>query len=73
MTGASGLGNGIFGLSTLNAAMARTQGTLGAGLILGAWGSAQATAAGLAILAGGTIRRTDIRSIARDGPRSRGS
>jgi BCD family chlorophyll transporter-like MFS transporter len=36
--------------------MARTQGTLGSGLILGAWGSAQATAAGLAILAGGTLR-----------------
>lgn len=53
---AIGLGNGVFGLSTLNAAMARTKGTLGAGLILGAWGSAQATAAGLAILAGGTIR-----------------
>ena len=53
---AIGLGNGVFGLSTLNAAMARTKGTLGAGLILGAWGSAQATAAGLAILAGGTLR-----------------
>ncbi|MCU0904910.1 MAG: PucC family protein [Tabrizicola sp.] len=53
---AIGLGNGVFGLSTLNAAMARTHGTLGAGLILGAWGSAQATAAGLAILAGGTLR-----------------
>lgn len=53
---AIGLGNGIFGLSTLNAAMARTHGTLGAGLILGAWGSAQATAAGLAILTGGTLR-----------------
>jgi BCD family chlorophyll transporter-like MFS transporter len=53
---AIGLGNGIFGLSTLNAAMARTHGVLGAGLILGAWGSAQATAAGLAILTGGTVR-----------------
>jgi BCD family chlorophyll transporter-like MFS transporter len=53
---AIGLGNGVFGLSTLNAAMARAQGALGAGLILGAWGSAQATAAGLAILAGGTLR-----------------
>jgi MFS transporter, BCD family, chlorophyll transporter len=51
-----GLGNGIFGLSTLNAAMARAKGGLGAGLILGAWGSAQATAAGLAILAGGSLR-----------------
>ena len=53
---AIGLGNGLFGLSTLNAAMARTKGTLGAGLILGAWGSAQATAAGLAILTGGILR-----------------
>lgn len=53
---AIGLGNGIFGLSTLNAAMAQAQGALGAGLILGAWGSAQATAAGLAILTGGTLR-----------------
>jgi BCD family chlorophyll transporter-like MFS transporter len=53
---AIGLGNGIFGLSTLNAAMARTHGALGSGLVLGAWGSAQATAAGLAILAGGTLR-----------------
>jgi MFS transporter, BCD family, chlorophyll transporter len=53
---AIGLGNGVFGLSTLNAAMARTKGTLGAGLILGAWGSAQATAAGLAILTGGILR-----------------
>jgi MFS transporter, BCD family, chlorophyll transporter len=53
---AIGLGNGIFGLSTLNAAMARAKGGLGAGLTLGAWGSAQATAAGLAILAGGTLR-----------------
>lgn len=53
---AIGLGNGVFGLSTLNAAMARTHSGLGAGLILGAWGSAQATAAGLAILMGGTIR-----------------
>lgn len=54
---AIGLGNGVFGLSTLNAAMARTQGApLGAGLVLGAWGSAQATAAGLAILTGGFLR-----------------
>jgi BCD family chlorophyll transporter-like MFS transporter len=53
---AIGLGNGIFGLSTLNAAMARAKSGIGAGLVLGAWGSAQATAAGLAILAGGTLR-----------------
>lgn len=53
---AIGLGTGIFGLSTLNAAMAQAKGALGAGLILGAWGSAQATAAGIAILTGGTLR-----------------
>jgi MFS transporter, BCD family, chlorophyll transporter len=53
---AIGLGNGIFGLSTLNAAMARAQGTAGAGITLGAWGSAQATAGGLAILSGGILR-----------------
>jgi BCD family chlorophyll transporter-like MFS transporter len=53
---AIGLGNGIFGLSTLNAAMAQAKGAQGAGLTLGAWGSAQATAAGLAILIGGTLR-----------------
>lgn len=54
---AIGLGNGVFGLSTLNAAMARAgSGAAGAGLVLGAWGSAQATAAGLAILTGGVLR-----------------
>ncbi|MGL4234962.1 PucC family protein [Tabrizicola sp.] len=53
---AIGLGNGIFGLSTLNAAMAQAQTGTGAGLALGAWGSAQATAAGLAILTGGVLR-----------------
>ena len=51
-----GLGNGIFGLSTLTAAMARAKGSAGAGLVLGAWGSAQATAGGLAILSGGILR-----------------
>ncbi|THD85601.1 PucC family protein [Aliigemmobacter aestuarii] len=53
---AIGLGNGVFGLSTLNAAMAQAQRSAGAGLALGAWGSAQATAAGLAILIGGVLR-----------------
>jgi MFS transporter, BCD family, chlorophyll transporter len=53
---AIGLGNGIFGLSTLNAAMARAQSGTGTGLALGAWGSAQATAAGMAILSGGVLR-----------------
>ena len=55
---AIGLGNGVFGLSTLNAAMARAQTGAAAGLVLGAWGSAQATAAGLAILSGGILRDT---------------
>jgi MFS transporter, BCD family, chlorophyll transporter len=52
-----GLGAGLFAVSTLMAAMSMpSQGSLGAGLALGAWGAAQATAAGLAIFAGGTIR-----------------
>ena len=51
-----GLGNGVFGLATLNAAMALAGRGAGAGLVLGAWGSAQATAAGLSIFLGGTIR-----------------
>jgi BCD family chlorophyll transporter-like MFS transporter len=52
-----GWGGGLFGISTLTAAMTlpRTNGA-GAGLALGAWGAAQATAAGLAILIGGTLR-----------------
>ena len=51
-----GFGAGLFAVSTLTAAMAlRTSGT-GSGLALGAWGAAQATAAGLAIFLGGAIR-----------------
>jgi BCD family chlorophyll transporter-like MFS transporter len=51
-----GFGAGVFAVSTLTAAMAlRTSGT-GAGLALGAWGAAQATAAGLSIFLGGAIR-----------------
>ena len=50
-----GLGGGFFAVGTLTAAM-----ELGnedeKGLALGAWGAAQATAAGLAIAAGGAIR-----------------
>jgi MFS transporter, BCD family, chlorophyll transporter len=43
-------------VSTLTAAMAlKTSGT-GSGIALGAWGAAQATAAGLAIFLGGAIR-----------------
>jgi BCD family chlorophyll transporter-like MFS transporter len=52
-----GFGGGLFAVSTLTAAMTMpATGTAGRGLALGAWGAAQATAAGLAIFAGGTIR-----------------
>ncbi|MFN7224919.1 MAG: PucC family protein [Paracoccaceae bacterium] len=52
-----GFGGGLFGISTLTAAMTMpARGLAGAGLALGAWGAAQATAAGLAILIGGTLR-----------------
>ena len=54
---AIGLGAGLFAVSTLTAAMALPeQGTAGRGLVLGAWGAAQATAAGLAIAIGGALR-----------------
>ncbi len=56
---AIGLGAGLFAVSTLTAAMALPeQGTAGRGLVLGAWGAAQATAAGLAIAIGGALRDT---------------
>ena len=51
---AIGLGGGLFAVATLTAAM--TLPNAGRGLALGAWGAAQATAAGLSILIGGTIR-----------------
>ncbi len=52
-----GFGSGLFAVATLTAAMALpTHGYAGAGLALGAWGAAQATAAGLAIALGGGIR-----------------
>ncbi|MGL5010211.1 MAG: PucC family protein [Paracoccaceae bacterium] len=53
---AIGFGAGLFAVSTLTAAMALPAGKHGAGLALGAWGAAQATAAGLSIFLGGTIR-----------------
>jgi len=54
--GLIGFGAGLFAVATLSAAMAlRTTGA-GAGLALGAWGAAQATAAGLAIFLGGALR-----------------
>ena len=55
---AIGLGSGLFFVSTLTAAMAlpASGARLGGGLVLGAWGAAQATAAGLSIALGGTLR-----------------
>ncbi|MFT4783717.1 MAG: BCD family chlorophyll transporter-like MFS transporter [Paracoccaceae bacterium] len=52
-----GFGGGLFAVATLTAAMTMPAGGVaGRGLALGAWGAAQATAAGLAIFIGGTIR-----------------
>ncbi len=52
-----GLGGGLFAVATLTAAMTLDTGTgAGRGLALGAWGAAQATAAGLSIFFGGTVR-----------------
>jgi BCD family chlorophyll transporter-like MFS transporter len=53
---AIGLGGGLFAVATLTAAMTMRSGKAGSGLALGAWGAAQATAAGIAIFAGGAIR-----------------
>ena len=55
--GMIGFGGGLFAVSTLMAAMSMpAQGIAGRGLALGAWGAAQATAAGLAIALGGGLR-----------------
>jgi BCD family chlorophyll transporter-like MFS transporter len=54
-----GLGSGTFGVATLSAAMAlpvQSAAGLATGLALGAWGAAQATAAGLSIFLGGALR-----------------
>lgn len=52
-----GFGSGLFAVSTLTAAMEMPRsGIVGGGLALGAWGAAQATAAGLAALLGGGLR-----------------
>ena len=54
-----GLGMGLFAVTTLTAAMEMPRrGIVGGGLALGAWGAAQATAAGLAVALGGGIRDT---------------
>ena len=52
---AAGFGAGLFGHGTLTATM-RTAPKDQIGLALGAWGAVQATAAGVAIAAGGVIR-----------------
>jgi BCD family chlorophyll transporter-like MFS transporter len=51
-----GFGGGLFSVATLTAAMTMPAGKAGRGLALGAWGAAQATAAGLATLIGGGLR-----------------
>jgi BCD family chlorophyll transporter-like MFS transporter len=53
-TGLIGLGSGLFAVSMLTAVVQLGAGA--AGLALGAWGAAQATATGLAIFAGGALR-----------------
>lgn len=54
-----GLGMGLFAVATLTAAMTLPmRGVAGGGLALGAWGAAQATAAGLAAALGGGLRDT---------------
>ncbi|WP_371060812.1 PucC family protein [Rhodosalinus sp. 5P4] len=52
-----GFGGGMFAVATLTAAMTMpVDGAAGRGLALGAWGAAQATAAGLSIALGGGLR-----------------
>jgi len=52
-----GFGGGLFSVATLTAAMTMpSAGKAGKGLALGAWGAAQATAAGVSIAIGGGIR-----------------
>ncbi|AHM03499.1 PucC protein [Roseibacterium elongatum DSM 19469] len=54
-----GFGGGLFSVATLTAAMTMpTNGMAGRGLALGAWGAAQATAAGLSTAIGGGVRDT---------------
>jgi BCD family chlorophyll transporter-like MFS transporter len=53
--GLIGLGGGLFAVGTLTAAMDMEHGGL-TGLALGAWGAAQATAAGVAVALGGALR-----------------
>jgi len=60
-----GFGGGLFAVGTLTAAMATAK-DADAGLALGAWGAAQATAAGAAILIGGILRDA-VSTLAADG------
>ena len=50
-----GFGSGLFAVTTLSAAMGLEANGL-TGLALGAWGAVQATASGLAVVCGGTLR-----------------
>ena len=55
--GLIGVGGGYFAVATLTTAMTMAEtGKAGRGLALGAWGAAQATAAGLSIALGGGLR-----------------
>jgi len=55
--GLIGLGAGYFAISTLTTAMTMSEASrAGRGLALGAWGAAQATAAGVGIAVGGGLR-----------------
>lgn len=52
-----GFGGGLFSVATLTAAMTMpAKGAAGRGLALGAWGAAQATAGGLGVAIGGSVR-----------------
>ncbi|MFO1151809.1 MAG: MFS transporter [Alsobacter sp.] len=51
-----GFGGGLFGHGTLTATMAAAREHSDSGIALGAWGAVQASAAGLAIAAGGILR-----------------
>lgn len=62
-----GFGGGLFAVATLTAAMTMpSKDRAGKGLALGAWGAAQATAAGISIAMGGAIR-DGVNSIAMSG------
>jgi MFS transporter, BCD family, chlorophyll transporter len=64
-TTAIGLGNGLFAVGMLTAAM-ELAGNSSAGIALGAWGAVQATASGLAVAFSGVLR-DGIGSLALDG------